>query len=461
MTLQIRSEPTGKDQVKLTVEVPEDRLEPSLGAAYRRWAQEIKMPGFRKGKVPRQLIDARVGPEIIREEALREALPDIYREALRTEDIEAIAPPEIEVTRFEVGEPIVFEATVDLRPEVKLPDLSAITIEAPPAEPTELEIDEQLDRLRDHFAELEPVGREARRGDHVLIDIKGTQHDQPVEGMSAPDLLYEVGSRTGPPKLDAELEGTRPGEILRFTDSVHVHREDEPAHDHSHVEDVSFTVLVKEVKAKKLPDLDDEFAKTVGEFDTLEELRADVKERFREVKRQAVEEEIRSRALTALVDAAALDPSEKLVEAEFHHRLEHVNEDLKRAGLTLADYAERTGSTELEIRSDMRRQAARSVEAELLLEQVAREQKIEVTDEDVGLEIAYAAARAGREPKEIADEIVKSGQLSALASDILRRKALDHVVASIEVSGRPEPLENTSTEEMDESTPPVGEDEGG
>lgn len=461
MALQISSESTGKDRVKLTVEVPEQRLEPSLGAAYKRWANEIKMPGFRKGKVPRQLIDARVGPEVIREEALREALPEIYREALQVEDLEAIAPPEIEITRFETGEPIVFEATVDLRPEVRLPDLSAIKIDAPPAEPTELEIDEQLDRLRDRFAELEPVGREARRGDHVLIDIKGTQHDQPVEGMTAPDLLYEVGSRTGPPRLDQELEGTRPGEILRFTDSVHIHREDEPPDDHSHMEDVSFTVLVKEVKAKKLPELDDELAKTVGEFDTLEELRADIKERFREVKLQAVEEEIRSRALTALVDAADLEPPQKLVDGEFEHRLEHVNEDLKRAGMTLAQYAEGSGSTELEIRGDMRRQAARSVQAELLLEQIAREQEIQVTDEDVGLEIAYAAARAGREPKEVADEIVKAGQLATLAGDILRRKALDHVVASIEVSGRPETPEQSGTEEeMDRGASSVGEDGG-
>lgn len=462
MTLQIRSESTGKDQVKLTVEVPDDRLEPSLGVAYKRWANEIKMPGFRKGKVPRQLIDARVGPDVIREEALREALPDIYREALRAEELEAIAPPDIEIKRFETGEPIVFEATVDLRPEVQLPDLSAIKIDAPPAEPTELEIDEQLDRLRDRFAELEPVGREARRGDHVLIDIKGTQHDQPVEGMTAPDLLYEVGSRTGPGKLDEELEGTRPGEILRFTDSVHIHRGDEPEHDHSHMEDVSFTVLVKEVKAKRLPELDDELAKTVGEFDTLDELRADIKERFREVKLQAVEEEIRSKALTAVVEASTLDPPDKLVEGEFEHRLEHVNEDLKRAGMTLANYAERSGSTELEIRSDMRRQAARSVQAELLLEQVAREQEIEVTEEDLGLEVAYVAARAGRDPKEVAEEIMKAGQLAALASDVLRRKALDYVVASIEVSGRPEPRESPGTEsEMDEETSSVGQDGDG
>lgn len=454
-TLDISAETIGKDQVKLRVEVPPEALDPALGAVYKRWAGQMKVPGFRKGKVPRQIIDAQVGPDVIREEALRDALPDLYREALKTEGIEAIAPPEIEVTQFETGEPVVFEATVDVRPEVSLPDLGAITVEAPPATPTELEVDEQLDKLRDRFAELEPVQRDARRGDHVLIDLKGYRNDQPVEGASAPDFLYEVGSRTGPPKLDEELEGSRPGSILKFTDQVHIHREDEPPGDHSHVEDISFTVLVKEVKAKKLPALDDEFAKTVGEFDTLEALRDDLRSRLQEMKAQMVEDEVRNRALTAVVDAAELEAPEKLLEGELNHRLEHVEEDLKRAGITLAEYGERIGSTELEIRADMRKQAARSVKAELLLEQIAREQEIQVTDEDIGLEIAYAAARAGKEPKEVAEQVIASGQLSALAGDVLRRKALDHVVASIEVIGRPEP----AAERVDEAAPNDQEDE--
>jgi trigger factor len=440
--METTKEDLGKDQVKLTVQVPEKALEPALGAAYKRWAKEIKVPGFRKGKVPRQLIDARIGPGVVREEALREALPDFYREALKAEEVEAIAPPEIEVTRFDEGAPLVFEATVDVRPEVRLPDLSTIMVDSPSAEPTGLEVDEQLDKLRDRFAELEPVSRDAGRGDHVLIDLKGSKDGEPVEGASAPDFLYEVGSQSGPSKLDDELQGSRPGSILKFTDQVHIHRDDEPEHDHSHMEEISFTVLVKEVKAKKLPPLDDEFAKTVGEFDTLEELRDDVRSRLAEVKKQMVDEEIRGRALTALVDAADLVAPAKLVDGEFNHRLEHIEGDLKNAGLTLATYAERSGSTELEIRSDMRKQAARSVKAELLLEQVAREQQIEVTEEDIGLEIAYTAARVQRDPKEVAEQIVSSGQLSALAGDVLRRKSLDHVVASIQVTGRPESSEH-------------------
>ena len=429
--LQISSERLEKDRVKLRVEAPEASLKPAMDAVYRRWAGEIKVPGFRKGKVPRQLIDARVGPEVIREEALRDALPDLYREALAQEELEAIAPPEIEVIEFDEGQPLLFEATVDVRPDVVLPDLTSITIEAPESEVTDEELDEQLDRLRDRFAELEPVGREARRGDYVLLDLKGYRHDELVEGASAPDLLYEVGSRSGPPKLDEELEGTRPGAILKFTDTMPAEAGDLGG------EEISFTVLVKEVKVKKLPPLDDELAKTMGEFETLDELKDDLRERLGGVKKGMVREEIANRALAALVDASDLVAPEKLVDSELEHRVEHFEEDLERAGLTMDEYTRGAELTELEIRRDMRVQVERSVKAELLLEEVARTETFDVSEEDIGREIALLAHRSGRDPKEVAEQVVNAGRLGSLAADIMRRKALDHVVGAINVTGRP------------------------
>jgi trigger factor len=431
-TVTTTSERVDKDRVKLRVEVPEDALRPALEQAYRRWARDVKVPGFRKGKVPRQLIDARVGADTVRQEALQEALPGFYRDALVAEELIAIAPPEIEVVDFIAGSPLVFEATVDVRPEVDVPDLSRIVVEAPPREVTDEDVAEQLERLRDRFAELDTVGREARRGDHVLIDLNGYRHDQPVEGMSAPDLLYEVGSNSGPPKLDDELQGTRPGAILKFNSEVVVPGEGGEASP----QDVSFTVLVKEVKAKRLPPLDDEFAKTVGSFDSLEELRADLRERLAEVVRARAEEELRALVLERIVDASHLDPPARLVEEEFAHRLAHLEADLKRAGLTLEHYAREVGSTELELRKDLRSHARRSVKAELLLEEIARREGIDVTQEEIAREIAIAAARAERDPKEVAEQLMESGQISSVAADIMRRKALDFAVENVEVSGR-------------------------
>ncbi|HYY45060.1 MAG TPA: trigger factor, partial [Actinomycetota bacterium] len=335
--------------------MPEEAFKPALDEVYRRWANQIKVPGFRKGKVPRQIIDTRVGADTVREEALEQALPDFYREAIKNEDLEPIAAPEIDVVTFERGRPIIFEATVDLRPKVELPDLSSLTVEGAETEATDQEVDEQLERLRDRFAELETVPRDARRGDFVLIDLNGSRHGQPVEGASQPDLLYEVGSNSGPPKLDAELEGARPGVIAKFTDVM-----PEGAGDLAG-EELSFTVLVKEVKAKKLPALDDEFAKTVGEFDALADLKDDLRSRISEFKKGMAVEENRRRALAALVEASDLEPPERLVDEEFEHRWHHFEDELKRAGLSMADYEQQSGTSLLDLRAELRRQAARSV----------------------------------------------------------------------------------------------------
>lgn len=428
-SLQTASESLDKHKVKLRVEVPEEALRGAIDAAYRRWAGEIRVPGFRKGKIPRQIIDTRVGADTVRQEALRDALPDLYVEAMRAEDLEGIAPPEIEVVNFEPGSPLVFEATVDVRPEIALPELDSITVEAPPSELTDSELDEQIERLRDRFAELETISREARRGDFVVIDLKGYKNDELVEGASAPDLLYEVGSGSGPPKLDEELEGNRPGAILKFNDTL------PGAVGGPEGEDASYTVLLKEVKAKKLPPVDDDFAKTAGDFDTLEELKDDLRVRLSEVKKQLVRDEIRGMVLEELVRVAVFDAPERLVEDEFNHRLTHVNADLTKAGLTFQQYADHSGQTELELRSDLRTQATMSVKAELLLEEIVRRHGLEATDEELGREVAYIAARAQRDPKELAQQLATSGRLGALVADIMRRKALDHVVEHANVTG--------------------------
>jgi trigger factor len=437
-TLTTTAERIGKDRVKLRIEVAEDALRPAIDAAYKRWSQQIRVPGFRKGKVPRALIDSHVGPGAVRAEAIEDALPGLLRDALKENDLEAIAPADIDNLEGVDGEgPLVFEATVDVRPEITLPDLSSIEVEAPPSEITDDDVDEQLERLRDRFAELESVSREARNGDFVLIDLKGYRHDQPVEGASAPDYLYEVGSHSGPAKLDAELGGAKAGTILKFTDDVHIHGDDEPEHDHSSMEEISFTVLVKDVKTKKLPPLDDDFAKTVGEFESLDALKDDLRTRLVDVKKGIVEQEVRSKALEAFVKAIDLEPPEKLVESEFDHRLEHFEDELKRSGATLDDYARQAQLTELEIRRDIREQAGRSVKADLLLEEVARTQELDVGQDDLAQEIAMLAARMGRDPKEVADQLVQGGRLNAVAADVLRRKALDWVVGNVKVIGLP------------------------
>jgi trigger factor len=478
MALTTTAERLEANKAKLRVEVPEASLKPALDAAYRRWANEIKVPGFRKGKVPRQLIDQRVGPEAIREEALRDALPELYVSALESEELEAIAPPEIEVVSFESGVPIVFEATVDLRPEFTLPEFSDITVEAPPSEVGDEDLNDQLDRLRDRFAELETIGREAREGDFAVIDLKGYRGGELVEGMSAPELLFEVGSGQGPPKLDDEVVGSKPGDILKFNDTVPQNPEQAPPdaqqnrgassdgpQDRGVSSDgpqddveISFTVLVKEIKTKKLPDLDDEFAKNVGEFETLDELKDDLRQRLGDYQYQLAQQQVRSLVLERFVEAADLEAPETLVDAEVNHRLEHVEQDLASAGMTLEQYAEQTGTTELEVRSDIREQAAMSVKAELLLEEVVRTADIKVDDDDLGREIAYLSAQSDTEPGELAKQLASSGRLRGVVADIMRRKALDHVVEQANVIGL-EPPPKAADEPYQEDEPNREDDE--
>ena len=426
--IQTTAERIQEHRVKLRVEMPEEALKPAISAVYRELANEMRVPGFRKGKVPRQIIDSRVGADYVRNEALKEAIPGFYQEALDAEGLEAIAAPEIDLKESAPGEPVVFEALVDVRPEVKVPDLATITVEVPNEEVTEDDISDQLDRLRDRFAELETIGREVRRGDFALIDIKGYVHDELVEGASAPDLLYEVGSRSGPPSLDHELEGNRPGAILKFNDKILT---GELAG-----QELSFTVLLKEVKSKKLPEPDDEFAKTVGEFESLEELKDDLRNRLADVKKQMAAEELRAATLEELVRLSDLEAPEKLVEHEFEHRLEHFQQDLSSAGMSMDDYLKQTGLTELELRKDIRDNAVRSVKAELLLEQVARDKEITIEQDDLGREIAYAAARTETDPGELAKQLAASGRLGSVAADIMRRKALDYVVEHVNLAGK-------------------------
>ena len=426
--IQTSAERIQEHRVKLRVEMPEDALMPAINAVYRELANQMKVPGFRKGKVPRQIIDSRVGADYVRNEALKEALPGFYQEALDAEGLEAIAAPEIDLKESAPGDPVVFEALVDVRPEVTIPDLDAITVQVPNEEVTADDISEQLDRLRDRFAELETIGREVRRGDFALIDIKGYVHEELVEGASAPDLLYEVGSRTGPPKLDEELEGNRPGAILKFNDVL-------PTGEMAG-EELTFTVLLKEVKAKKLPALDDDFAKTVGEFESLDDLEEDLRTRLVDVKKQMAADELRAAVLEELVRASDLEAPEKLVEHEFEHRLAHFEEDLTNASISMADYLRQAGLTELELRKDIRDNAVRSVKAELLLEQVARDKEISIEQDDLGREVAYAAARTGTDPGELAKQLAASGRLGSVAADIMRRKALDYVVENVNLTGR-------------------------
>jgi trigger factor len=450
--MQTTVEETDKHKVKLTVKVPTDRFGKDLDAAYRRVAQQVKVPGFRKGKAPRKVIDAQVGRDAVVAEFLEDAVPTYYREAIRENELAPITDPDIALEQVEEGKPLVFTATVEVRPRLQLEesDYKGVRVERPPTEVTDREVDELLDRLRERFAELDPVSRPAKAADYVVIDLRATLHGAEIPEATRPDYLYEVGSGEFVEKLDQELEGKRAGEILKFNAALD-DRFGERAG-----QEVSFQVLVKEVKAKRLPKADDEFAKTASEFDTLEELRQSLRDQLGQSKERAADAEVRDRALQALVDRVEVDLPDTLVDEETEHRVQHARERAEQAGVTLQQVLDAQGFDELRFRSDARAHSLRAIKGDLVLEAVARKEDLQVTPEEIGREIGLLAASLGRDPKEVARTLERTGQVVTVAGDIIRSKALDSIVehADIVSEGERRAADQVSEEAEEPSEPP-------
>ena len=424
--MQTSVDHVGKHTVKLSVDVRADEAKPLLDVAFRHLAEGVNVPGFRKGKAPRKVIEAQVGRGAVLQEFLEHALPEFYFRAVREHELAPIGDPEfddLEVTDVE-REGMRFTATIDVRPRLDWDrdDYRGLRVDRPAAEVSDRDVDEQLDRLRERFAELDAVGRPARRGDYVVADIRSYVHDQEIPEASGQDVLYELGSGSIAPQLDTELEGTRSGDIVRANATL-----PEGIGEHGGKE-VAIQALVKEVKAKRLPELDDEFAKTASELDTLEELRADVREKLGTLKGAAADGAVRDGALRALADRVDVELPERLVDGETEARVERARQRAEQQGLKLEQVLEAQRIDELQFRSDARSHATRAIQADLALEAVARAEDLHATDEDIDRAIEAIARDVGRSAKDVRRTLEQTGQITSLAGDIIRDKALDVVV---------------------------------
>lgn len=417
----------GPTKVRISVEATPDEVAPAVDRAFERLAGEVKVPGFRKGKVPRKVLEARLGADQIREASLQEAVPLLWRQAMTENDVSPISLPDIEVRSYD-DQGLSFDALFEVRPEINLPDFAAISVERPDAEVTDAEIEEQLARLQDRFATLETIARPSQRGDFTLIDLKGYVHDKEVPEASATDLLYEVGTERFVPELDRELEGKRQGDILKFNASLPDSYPGEFAG-----KEISFQVLVKEVRQKNVPALDDEFAKSASEFDTLDELRADLKTRIGELKRVSADSEVRNRLLEKVIAEASVPVPEAMANDELSFRVARFSDQLRSAGVSVDQFLERTGQTEEQITDDLRAQSERNVAAQLILDEVGKREELEATEEDLQGELLAHAQALQKDPDELRKELVSKGRLGALAADIIRRKALDLIVERADI----------------------------
>jgi trigger factor len=430
--MQTTVERTEEHTVRLTIEVSAEDFERDLDATYRSIAREVRIRGFRPGKAPKPIIDAQIGRDVVLEEFVNVTVPAYFRTAVSEEDLAPIGDPDVDVEQLEPGKPFIFSATVEVRPRLELTaaDYRGIRVTRPSTEVSDEEVEAWVERLRRQFGELEPVERPVQTEDFVTANITVKRAGEPIEQLSREDYLYQVGSAELGEAVDEQVLGKKPGEILEFTGTLPERFGEELGGG----SEVGFTVLVKDVKTLRLPEADDGFATTASEFDTMEQLRDDLREKIREVKEREVQGVVRDRVLEALIDTIDVDVPDSLIEDETTHRVHHAEERASRYGLTLEQMLEIQGWDRDRLTEDSRDHAVRAIKADLALEGVARAEELEVTADEIGAEITALAQAYGRDAKEVATQLDRSGQIVTLASDIIRSKALDVLVEHAEIT---------------------------
>jgi len=413
-----------KNTILLKIEVPAEVFDKEVDQAYKRIAGQLVIPGFRKGKIPKTIIDSRLGKQAVHEEAIQKAIPHYYVDAVKGADIEPVDQPEIEIVQVEENKPLIFTAKVTVKPEVKLGEYKGIEVEKPSVEPAEDEVKTQIENMRNNFASLEPVeDRPVKEGDFALIDFEGFVGDEPFEGGSSKDYLLEIGSGTFIPGFEDQLVGVKKGEAK----DVMVTFPEDYGSEELAGKEAKFKVAVKEIKDKKLPEFDDDFAKQVG-FDTVGELEVDVRSKIAEVKEKYADTELKNRVVDAVTEAAEVDIPEAMVEQELDDMVEDFSSDVQRQGLTLEKYLELTGMTVENLRKEWRDRAEQRVKNRLVLEAIANAENIEAAQEDVDNEIKKAAEATGRDFEEIKQIFEMKGTIGALKQRIAIGKTIDWLV---------------------------------
>ena len=413
-------------RVRLAIEVPFVELEPSLRKAYREIGSQVTVPGFRAGKVPAKVIDQRVGRGTVLTEAVNDAIPQNILAAIREHDVKSLGRPEVAITELADGEPLKFTADVDVRPEITIPDLESMSVEVDELQIADSEVDEQLDGLRQRFATLKTVDRPAAEGDYVQIDLAAMVDGEEVPGGSATNISHEVGSNQLLPGLDETLVGMSADAATEFTTQL-------VGGDFAG-SDATVAVTVRSVKEKQLPPLDDDFAQLASEFDTLDELREDLKTRITRVKRVEQLYAARDKVLADLVAAADIPAPEGIVRDEVESRKQAMADELERIGATLEDYLASEDKTEEQIDEDLTSAASEGVKIQLLLDTLADAESVEVSDDEFGHEIVHRAQRVGMQPQAYYDQLVKSGAAGAVYGDVRRGKALAMVMEKVKIT---------------------------
>jgi trigger factor len=441
--------------VKLSVTVEPERVAEAIDAAARKLAGEVKVPGFRPGRVPRKVLESRLGKGAITQEAVQQALPQLYQEAAQSEELPVVGPPDFDLDTFEEGQEGQFTVTVEVRPDIEVPDYRSLRIAHPEWEVTDEDVTAQLDVLRERFASLETVKRPAQVGDHVVISISGTRDGEPVEEVAADDALYKIDDpEESEAALDRSLVGAESGSIVKFTDTLG------PDYGELAGAQLDFSAIVKEVKAQKLPDLDDQFAQDASEFESLDELTSELRAHLAKDKLSGAMQALRGRVVEALAEQVDITLPESMVQSELRFRLDRIAQTAEQHDMSFEQYLAAAGTNAEEVLSRFEQEARQTVEAQLIVDAVGREAGIDVDQEDLTVEVMGQAQRLGRDPSEIAKLMTHPDRIGALVADTFRRKTIDYLLEEVEVLSAPTDEDMTAvfgdeTSGDDPAAPPV------
>lgn len=403
-------------RTKLTIEVPFEELKPEFDKAYATLAQQVNMPGFRKGKVPAKILEARLGRGVVLDQVINEMLPSRYSQAVEENDVKALGQPEIEIAELEDGKHITFTAEVDVRPEIEVPDFSAISVEVAPLKADDEAIDAELKNLQARFGTLKPADRAVKKGDFVSIDLSATIDGETVDEATTEGLSHEVGNDSLIEGLDDALVGMKEGEESTFTSKlVAGERADEEA---------EVTVKLGSVKERELPELDDDFAQLASEFDTLDELKESLKGQVEQQLKNTQAGEIRDKVLAEALEQTEFELPEGVVKEQVDAQIQQIIQQFGGDEKVFESMLAAQDMTREKFEEDARSSAEDSVRTQLFLDAVADKEQPEVSQEELMDHIAFTANQYGMDPNQFIMQLQQAGQLGSLFADVRRGKAL-------------------------------------
>lgn len=415
-----------QNQVRLTIEVDAAAVDAALEKSFQQVARRVNIPGFRRGKAPRAIVERYVGKGTILEGALDVLLAPSYRKALDEVQIEPIAQPDVDIVEFEAGKPLRYTATVTVKPEVALGQYTGLGIPREVRAVSDEDVDKQIEMLRERFAQLIPApeGTALANGHFAVIDFEGTVDGTPFPGGKADNYVLEIGSGTFVPGFEEQLIGMHANEARDIEVTFPAdYRAQELAG-----KQVRFAVKVKEIKVKELPEVNDDFVKGLGNFQTVEELRQTIKNNLTQLAEDEAREKQISEAVNRVVDASQVEIPEILVERRLDTMVDDVSHRMQLQGFSLEQYFESTGKTMADLRSELREQAMRAVKRDLVLAAIAKKEGLIAEDADVEREIARMAEAYGRQPADIRKMFSDESNLDALKESIRIQKAIDFIL---------------------------------